>query len=131
MSSNIRSLRKDIQSFLKVNIVNSNISYDLFKEEDYGDYTQKLIIYPGSEDDQIKAYLLIPKGKGPFPGVLVHHQHNGERHLGKSEVCGLVGDRYQAFGPELVKKGIAVLARSEEHTSELQSRPHLVCRLLL
>src|SRR5690554_618465 len=110
MSSNIRSLRKDIQSFLKVNIVNSNISYDLFKEEDYGDYTQKLIIYPGSEDDQIKAYLLIPKGKGPFPGVLVHHQHNGERHLGKSEVCGLVGDRYQAFGPELVKKGIAVLA---------------------
>src|SRR5690554_1505680 len=26
---------------------------------------------------------------------------------------------------------LAVLARSEEHTSELQSRPHLVCRLLL
>src|SRR3989442_825183 len=25
----------------------------------------------------------------------------------------------------------AVLLRSEEHTSELQSRPHLVCRLLL
>src|SRR3989442_10366176 len=24
-----------------------------------------------------------------------------------------------------------VLSRSEEHTSELQSRPHLVCRLLL
>src|SRR3989442_6152295 len=26
---------------------------------------------------------------------------------------------------------IAVADRSEEHTSELQSRPHLVCRLLL
>src|SRR3989442_12000496 len=25
----------------------------------------------------------------------------------------------------------AVMKRSEEHTSELQSRPHLVCRLLL
>src|SRR3989442_6500604 len=25
----------------------------------------------------------------------------------------------------------AIVARSEEHTSELQSRPHLVCRLLL
>src|SRR3989442_10735549 len=25
----------------------------------------------------------------------------------------------------------AVMPRSEEHTSELQSRPHLVCRLLL
>src|SRR5690554_7674958 len=29
-------------------------------------------------------------------------------------------------------KGLAIMqARSEEHTSELQSRPHLVCRLLL
>src|SRR5690554_7672137 len=27
--------------------------------------------------------------------------------------------------------GIGMAARSEEHTSELQSRPHLVCRLLL
>src|SRR3989442_4351440 len=27
--------------------------------------------------------------------------------------------------------GSRVLSRSEEHTSELQSRPHLVCRLLL
>src|SRR5690554_6992524 len=27
--------------------------------------------------------------------------------------------------------GRAFIARSEEHTSELQSRPHLVCRLLL
>src|SRR5690554_7279898 len=26
---------------------------------------------------------------------------------------------------------IALIQRSEEHTSELQSRPHLVCRLLL
>src|SRR5690554_7706983 len=29
------------------------------------------------------------------------------------------------------KKSASKLARSEEHTSELQSRPHLVCRLLL
>src|SRR5690554_7251504 len=27
--------------------------------------------------------------------------------------------------------GTMAVARSEEHTSELQSRPHLVCRLLL
>src|SRR5436305_7786358 len=27
--------------------------------------------------------------------------------------------------------GVRVDSRSEEHTSELQSRPHLVCRLLL
>src|SRR5690554_6849093 len=32
---------------------------------------------------------------------------------------------------EQAEKGIRVTRRSEEHTSELQSRPHLVCRLLL
>src|SRR5436305_11770990 len=32
------------------------------------------------------------------------------------------------FGPG---RGLQNLSRSEEHTSELQSRPHLVCRLLL
>src|SRR3989442_11158114 len=29
------------------------------------------------------------------------------------------------------RQGLAPQERSEEHTSELQSRPHLVCRLLL
>src|SRR5690554_7269277 len=32
---------------------------------------------------------------------------------------------------QLHSRVIDVLDRSEEHTSELQSRPHLVCRLLL
>src|SRR5690554_737039 len=36
---------------------------------------------------------------------------------------------YGAFYTERLAHGLA--ARSEEHTSELQSRPHLVCRLLL
>src|SRR3989442_1919744 len=30
-----------------------------------------------------------------------------------------------------VPGAVAIVSRSEEHTSELQSRPHLVCRLLL
>src|SRR5436305_3682472 len=39
----------------------------------------------------------------------------------------LLGDVLKLGGISL----IAVALRSEEHTSELQSRPHLVCRLLL
>src|SRR5690554_7682097 len=31
----------------------------------------------------------------------------------------------------ILAANIVISARSEEHTSELQSRPHLVCRLLL
>src|SRR6266498_2821684 len=32
---------------------------------------------------------------------------------------------------DTLRREVAEEARSEEHTSELQSRPHLVCRLLL
>src|SRR5690625_6868806 len=32
---------------------------------------------------------------------------------------------------KVADKSVVVVARSEEHTSELQSRGHLVCRLLL
>src|SRR2546422_6854822 len=36
-----------------------------------------------------------------------------------------------AGNPRLVRRFIVLKPRSEEHTSELQSRLHLVCRLLL
>src|SRR5687768_17825219 len=36
-----------------------------------------------------------------------------------------------APGVVLVAAALSLIARSEEHTSELQSRLHLVCRLLL
>src|SRR5690554_7313887 len=35
------------------------------------------------------------------------------------------------FSFTLINQKLVVTVRSEEHTSELQSRPHLVCRLLL
>src|SRR5436305_8925893 len=39
---------------------------------------------------------------------------------------------WESAGPALVWESAGpALVRSEEHTSELQSRPHLVCRLLL
>src|SRR5690554_7346030 len=36
-----------------------------------------------------------------------------------------------ALEPDALAEWASAAARSEEHTSELQSRPHLVCRLLL
>src|SRR5690554_7199805 len=38
---------------------------------------------------------------------------------------------YQSLHTAVIGPGRKMLERSEEHTSELQSRPHLVCRLLL
>src|SRR5690625_6293124 len=43
----------------------------------------------------------------------------------------IIGSITDGFGGTLQAIGIVIAARSEEHTSELQSRGHLVCRLLL
>src|SRR5258708_13584329 len=46
----------------------------------------------------------------------------------------ILGDNHIAFGTDHfgdLGEGDVVITRSEEHTSELQSPDHLVCRLLL
>src|SRR5690625_5373592 len=59
---------------------------------------------------------LLPEG----PGGLAHPRTCGDGASGPSALEG------EAQAPVLITP-----ARSEEHTSELQSRGHLVCRLLL
>ena len=73
-------------------------------------YTRERIEYRGLEGDVIPAFLFTPRGREPVGGVAVFHQHNGEFHFGKSEVAGLVGSPFQAFGPALARKGLVVLA---------------------
>ncbi|MFY2765060.1 dienelactone hydrolase family protein [Arenimonas sp. MALMAid1274] len=73
-------------------------------------YVRQRIQYRGREDDLIPAYLFKPQARDPVGGVVVFHQHNGQFHFGKSEVAGLVGDPFQAFGPALARRGLAVLA---------------------
>src|SRR3989442_11969080 len=48
-----------------------------------------------------------------------------------AKVCGDTSGNYHPHGEAVIYPALVRLARSEEHTSELQSRPHLVCRLLL
>src|SRR3989442_7704976 len=49
-----------------------------------------------------------------------------ERGLALGFLAGTIGLLVHAVGANTF-----IIVRSEEHTSELQSRPHLVCRLLL
>src|SRR5690554_7678144 len=53
----------------------------------------------------------------------------GASGCGKSTLLRTFNRIYSLY-PEQRATG-QILLRSEEHTSELQSRPHLVCRLLL
>src|SRR3712207_3059053 len=58
------------------------------------------------------------------------------RYYRPAEVDALQGDYTKAkeklgWEPTVTFKGLVKMMRSEEHTSELQSRQYLVCRLLL
>lgn len=103
-------LRHDIAAFLGFTIAADPVQFVVHTEEAEAGYRRCRISYPSTEGDSIPAYLLIPEGAGPFPAVVAHHQHAGQRHLGKSEVCGLVGEPLQAFGPALARQGFVVLA---------------------
>jgi dienelactone hydrolase len=103
-------LQKQIQQFLRFNPSDNSPSFVIHHVIEEQGYRRVSLEYSGLEEDTIPAFLLLPDGEGPWAAVLVHHQHHGQRHLGKSEVCGLAGDPLQAFGPALARQGVVVLA---------------------
>ena len=106
----VGQLREEISQFLGFGISGSPVSFNTQNTFIEDGYQRVRISYASPEGDLIPAFLLLPDGEGPFAAVLVHHQHHGQRYLGKSEVCGLAGDPLQAFGPALARHGMAVLA---------------------
>jgi dienelactone hydrolase len=104
------SLRRQISDFLAFRVPETTVPFTTHELVEEPSYHRTRISYAGEEGDHIPALLWLPYGTGPFAAILIHHQHNSERHLGKSEVAGLVGDPLQAFGPALAQRGIAVLA---------------------
>src|SRR3712207_7368946 len=64
------------------------------------------------------------------PAIIVVHEIFGlDRHI-EDVTCRFAREGYVALAPDLFWHA-AERPRSEEHTSELQSRQYLVCRLLL
>ncbi len=106
----MEQLRAEIGRFLQFTVPTGSINFSTKNVVQKEGYRHALIQYESVDGDVIPAYLLLPDGDGPFAAVLVHHQHHGQRHWGKSEVCGLVGDPWQTFGPALARRGMAVLA---------------------
>src|ERR1035441_7720617 len=74
-----------------------------------------------------------------LPGIAVLlHRHVAPGFAGVTRAAGVRGDDFAPerraateIGAEQSAPAVAPAARSEEHTSELQSLRHLVCRLLL
>src|SRR2546429_7064624 len=75
----------------------------------------------------------IPNGSVPSPrGFTAAAAHAGLKADGAPDVALLVGATSCATAGVFTKNALraAPVVRSEEHTSELQSRLHLLCRLL-
>src|SRR2546422_7652449 len=81
--------------------------------------------------------VLLRKIKGPilliWDGSPIHRGHEIKNFLKRGATKRLHLEQLPGYAPDLnPDEGIwNYLKRSEEHTSELQSRLHLVCRLLL
>src|SRR3989442_8117430 len=65
----------------------------------------------------------------PTPGLRLSLALTDQGRVGVAPVMGAGLDRVEGTLVRVTDSSYVV--RSEEHTSELQSRPHLVCRLLL
>ena len=120
------NLRKEIAEAIGIRIPDaiSHIDYKLLESTKEDGYTRQLIEYD-SYGDKVIAFLLLPDILDKNPAILINHQHNREHHLGKSEVCGLAGNPFQAFGPELAKKGFVVLAPDSICFEERRKNPHV------
>ncbi|MDP9381485.1 MAG: hypothetical protein M3Q29_15330, partial [Chloroflexota bacterium] len=102
-------LRGELRSFLGVNSPPAPPDVEVVSSSQEDCFARHLV-HLITEDDIIPSLLAVPSGAGPFPAVVVFHQHAGQRHFGKSEVFGLVGEEFQAFGPALARAGFVVLA---------------------
>jgi dienelactone hydrolase len=100
--------RSAIRSFLGLNEAAPSVTVTVHSRfRDKGFYRSSVSFE--SHGEQVQAFLFEPENPRPLAVVAIH-QHNGEWHIGKSEVAGLVGDPWQAFAPALARAGITVLA---------------------
>lgn len=55
-------------------------------EEDRGAYVARKVVFNVSGDSRILALMTVPKGRGPFPAVLLLHDHGARFDIGKEKV---------------------------------------------
>jgi len=94
--------------------------------EDRGSYEARKLVFNVSADCRVPAYLLVPKGQGPFPAIIALHDHGAHFPIGKEKVIlpfdenseitedakQWVNDCYggRFIGDELAKRGYVIFS---------------------
>jgi len=104
---------------------------EVLGEEDCGSYVQRRISFAPSPWYRVPAYLLVPKGDGPFPAMVVCHDHGAFFYWGKEKVVATGADAHPALAEfkrcsyggrsianELAERGYAVIAIDALHWGE-------------
>jgi len=94
----------------------------VLSEQDRGTYVQRKITFQATPWYRIPAYLLIPKGRGPFPAIVNIHDHGAFFLFGKEKLVATEADnnpglkwfKDMAYGGrstanELAERGYVVL----------------------
>jgi len=55
-------------------------------EEDRGTYVARKVVFNLTGDSRVLAYMTVPKGEGPFPAVLLLHDHGARFDIGKEKM---------------------------------------------
>ncbi|MBM3212834.1 hydrolase, partial [Candidatus Poribacteria bacterium] len=58
----------------------------VISEEDRGTYTARKVVFNITGHSRVLGLMLVPKGEGPFPGVLLLHDHGARFDIGKEKV---------------------------------------------
>ncbi|MGW8314798.1 MAG: dienelactone hydrolase family protein [Bacteroidales bacterium] len=95
-------------------------------QEQRDGYVAQKVVFNLSADSRVMGYMLIPDGKGPFPAVLLLHDHGGRFDIGKEKMIRPFHDSIRRMesarewvetnysgrfvGDELAKKGYVCFA---------------------
>ncbi len=65
----------------------------IIAEQDREGYVARKVVLNITADSRILSYLLVPKGRGPFPAVLLLHDHGARFDIGKEKMIEPFADR--------------------------------------
>ncbi len=97
----------------------------IIDEQERGTYLARKLVFNLTAESRVLGLMLAPKGKGPFPAVLLLHDHGSKFDIGKEKMIKPWGDEAKLksaqswadrllsgrfVGDELAARGYAVLA---------------------